>query len=178
MPRKPIDVVGATNTKRSRRAGPLVVVVAMAVGACAPARSPADRAAEMERATCGPDVPEASITPLFERGAIESVEPLFETVADAELGREKEVVGAIVHVRALKGVTPEWLDRALECHNARRTLGTVPEVRDDPFWIPDGAVEIDVTSARDGFRVTARGHDASDAQRILTRAHALVGGAK
>lgn len=173
-----MELIGAGRAKAHSMAGALLAVATMTAAACAPARSPVDRATEMERATCGPDVPEASITPVFERGAIESVEPLFDTVADAELGREKEVVGAIVHVRALKGVTPEWLDRALECHNARRTLGSVPEVRDDPFWIPDGTVEIDVTSAHDGFRVTARAHDASGAQQILTRAHGLAGGAK
>ena len=81
-------------------------------------------------------------------------------------------------MRSLKGFTPEWLDRALECHGARRVLGKTPEVPNDPFWLPDGMVDIDVQSDHDGFRVIARGHNASDAREILARAKAFAGVAK
>ena len=132
----------------------------------------------MERSRCGPDVEEASLAPLFDQSAIGGVEPLYTIAADADFGQQEEVTGAVVRVRSLKGFTPEWLDRALECHGARRVLGKTPEVPNDPFWLPDGMVDIDVQSDHDGFRVIARGHNARDAQDILARAKAFAGVAR
>jgi hypothetical protein len=79
-------------------------------------------------------------------------------------------------VLAVKGFTAEWLDRALECHSARRVLGRIPTTTlpDDPFWLPGRMVDIDVGATRAGFQVFIQGQTIKDAQEILSRANAFV----
>jgi hypothetical protein len=79
-------------------------------------------------------------------------------------------------VRALRGVTAEWLDRALECHSARRVLGRIPasDAPNDPFWLPGSVVDIDAESAKDRFVVDVRGATVREGQEILQRANAFV----
>ena len=154
----------------------LLLLALVATAACGRPRSPADEAADMERSRCGPDVDEAQLSPLFDGSAIDRVEALQEDVTSADyLVVHDEVLGAVIFVRAMKGVTPEWLDRALECHSARRVLGRVADIPGDPFWLPGRTVSIDVRSARDELRVEVRGDTQADGEAILARARAFVG---
>jgi hypothetical protein len=138
--------------------------------------SPSEEAAAMERSRCGPDLDEAALDPIFSHRAIESAEPLYaRTVAD-RAGATERLEGAIIYVRAIQGMTPEWLDRALECHSARRVLGKTPDVvaKNDPFWLPGRMVDINAQSVGPGFRVAIRGATPDDAQEILIRANAFA----
>src|SRR5262249_48318968 len=60
----------------------------------------------------------------------------------------------------------------------RAALGKLPPgskpSSSDPFSLPDRLLEIEVTSARDGFRIALRGDLGADAQQILARANAGV----
>jgi hypothetical protein len=78
----------------------------------------------------------------------------------------------------MKGVTAAWLDRALECHSARRVLGRIPpdQIPNDPFWLPGRTVDIDVVATGPEFAATIRSLEVSDAQEILERAKAFVEG--
>ena len=165
----------------------LPFALTVAAAGCAPARSPADQAADMERAQCAPDVPEGSLAPMVGPSAVESVEPLYDVrrvpaqgggrtdAAEEDFGH-REDAGAVIHLRNVGGVTAEWLDRALQCHEARLMLGRIPEIANDPFSLPGGMVAIEVQPAQgnSGFRVTARGHNQDDAHAILARARAYA----
>lgn len=166
---------------------PLALALTVAAGGCTPARSPVDQAADMERAQCAPDVPEAALTPIVKPTAVESVEPLYDVrrvpaqggartdAAEEDFGHQEDA-GAVVHLRNVGGVTAEWLDRALQCHEARLVLGRIPAITNDPFSLPGGmvAIEVQPTQGNTGFRVTARGHDQDDARAILARARAYA----
>jgi hypothetical protein len=141
-----------------------------------PARNPTEQAAAIERSRCGPDLDDTTLEPIFSHRAIESVEPLYARTSSDRAGASTRLQGAVIYVRAIHGVTVEWLDRALECHSARRTLGKIPEdaVRNDPFWLPGRMVDIDTQSMGHGFRVAVSGVTSDDAQEILIRANAFA----
>jgi hypothetical protein len=153
-----------------------VATLGCASGVFAGPRSAVDDAAAIERKQCGPSIDEASLAPLLTGQAIEGVEPAYLAAAPSGShgagGTYKRLAGAVFSVRALKGVSAEWLDRALECHSARRILGRVPasESPTDPFWVPGKLVDIDVKSTGPGFAVSVRSVDIAEAQEILKRA--------
>jgi hypothetical protein len=167
---------------KSRRWLSAILMAAAVSPACAeaapgePARSVADEAAAMERTRCGPDVDESVLAPIVTGQAIDSVEPLYSRSASGKSETGERLHGALIRVRALPGMTAEWLDRALECHSARRLLGRVPReaAPNDPFWLPGRAVDIDAKSGRDVFLVAVEGATLDDAQEVLIRANALM----
>jgi hypothetical protein len=130
----------------------------------------------MERTRCGADLDPKALEPLLDGTAVDSVQPLYANVENAKSGAQSELQGATIRVRALQGVTAEWLDRALECHSAQRVLGRIPEssAPNDPFWLPGRVVDIDAQSARDGFTVAVRGSTSDDARAILARANGFL----
>jgi hypothetical protein len=76
----------------------------------------------------------------------------------------------------VKGFTATWLDRALECHSARRVLGRIPAATlpNDPFWLPGRMVDIEVAATHAGLQVFIRRQNIKDAEEILARANAFV----
>jgi hypothetical protein len=162
-----------------RCAPPAFVAVAMlgcAEASSAPARSPTEEAAVVERSRCGPDLDDTALEPIFSHRAIESAEPLYARTGADRAGTSMRLQGATLYVRAIQGMTVEWLDRALDCHSARRVLGKIPEefARNDPFWLPGRMVDIDTQSVGHGFRVAVRGATPEDAQEILIRANTFA----
>ncbi len=144
-----------------------------------PPRPAVEEAAEMERARCGTDINEDVLAPLFAAETVEAAEPFYAAVASGGRGvggNYSQLIGASIRLRAVKGFTAQWLDRALECHSARRLLGRIPATAllDDPFWLPDRTVRIEVAATHAGFQVFVRGQNIRDAEEILTRANAFV----
>lgn len=138
-------------------------------------QTPAEKAASLERTRCGPDVDGSRLIPIMTGSAVDSVEPLY--TPDARSGSDVRLQGAVVRLRTSGGVTAQWLDRALECHGARRLLQhAAPDekVANDPFWLPGRMVDIDAEPARDAFEVAVRGESTDDAQEILIRANAYL----
>src|SRR5271166_6079851 len=91
-----------------------------------PSKSPTDQATQMVRTRCGPDLDESVLGPVLDGRALKNVEPLYSGTASSEGSKgnnQSELRGAVVNVQAVPGVTAEWLDRALECHSAKRVLG-------------------------------------------------------
>jgi hypothetical protein len=105
--------------------------------------------------------------------AVAGVRPLYSNVEASKSGLQAELRGARLSVRALPGVTPEWLDRALECHGAKAMLGHVTPPANDPFFVPNAFVDVDVFSEKDGFEVQVVGYSPEDAKQILDRANAF-----
>ncbi len=140
-----------------------------------PPQTPTDKAASIERSSCGPDFDDARLVPVVTGTAVDSVEPLYAS-ADAKPGSETRLCGAVIYIRATEGVTSEWLDRALECHAAKRLLRHAAEetMANDPFWLPGRMVDIRTEPAPASFRVAVRGETTDDAQEILIRANAYL----
>lgn len=134
-----------------------------------------EAAAVMVQKRCAPDVDEKSIAPVLSGTAVEHWEPAYFFAATTG-SDSRRLSGAVFTVRAIKGYTAEWLDRALECHSARRTLGRIPSAEEakDPFWLPGKAVDIDVQSTGKDFLVWVRSMDVADANKIVARAKAFT----
>jgi hypothetical protein len=112
------------------------------------------------------------ISPFYHREDITRVEPAYTPSARGK-GDPSTVMGAVVTFRAVKGLSPEWLQRIVNCHIARNNaLGNaMPEMAYCPLE-PKG-VTATVASAGDGFAVRIEAKDAKTAQEVLKRAEAL-----
>jgi hypothetical protein len=164
--------------------GGLAIVAAMtlsglATAACGQpspqgARSPADYAVFMERTRCAPDDDDKTVASVLSGSAVYAVQPLYSQSGAGKSGPQLELRGATVSVAALPGVSAEWLDRALECYGAKATLGHTQTASDDPFWLPNAFIDIDVRQAKDGFDIGLTGFSPDDARRILARAKAFA----
>lgn len=112
------------------------------------------------------------LSPFEHPEEIAAVKPLMERV---QLGRasSERLAGAVVTVRAVPGLTAEWLQRIVDCHLARNaSLGQfVPEMPNCPL-VPKG-VEAKVISAGNGFAVSIRSNDVETAKEILARSQRL-----
>jgi hypothetical protein len=136
-------------------------------------------AGDMERKRCGPDVDEAALAPIFNKEALDGWDIAYLSAASCGAGAGgcyKRLAGVVINIKAVKGFSPEWLNRALECHSARRVLGKIPpgDIPNDPFWLPGKTVDIDVTSTRAEFAATVRTLDPLDAAEIVNRTKAFV----
>lgn len=171
------------NGKTSRKIAAALAMAAVGAAGCElvdfnppPPQTPTDKAASLERSACGPDVDEARLVPVVTGSAVDSVEPLYTGSPDDKSGSPTRLSGAVIRIRAIRGITSEWLDRALECHSAKRLLGHLPveAMANDPFWLPGRMVSIRADPAQDGFMVAVRGESTDDAQEILIRANAYL----
>lgn len=178
--------MNATTTRNVNTSWTIAATLALAAAGAAgceltdlnppPPQTPTDKAASIERSECGPDVDDSRLIPVVTGNAVDSVEPLYVGASDAESGSETRLYGAVIRIRASQGVTPEWLDRALECHGARKLLRHGPDrtLANDPFWLPGRMVDIRTEPAQDSFKVAVRGESTDDAQEILIRANAYL----
>ena len=128
------------------------------------------------RACAGLSEADRDISPFEHREDVVNVAPLFET---RSLGRgsAQQEVGIIVTVRAVPGLTQEWLQRLVDCHLARAAaLGhSMPEMPHCPL-VPHGVDRVAVTSAGGGFEVAI--HTSAQAlPEVRRRAAGLVAGA-
>lgn len=89
---------------------------------------------------------------------VDAVEPLYATVHE-HTSAQKRLLGAKLLVRPAPGITAESLDRAVECHVARRV--------DEPL-------EIAVKRTAAGFEVDVVAPTIADAREVLARAHAFA----
>jgi hypothetical protein len=110
---------------------------------------------------------------LFAPETVESVAPLYYYVPSGNF-RDARLHGAEVRLRPLPGMTPELIGRALMCRSARLVLGHADGGTNEPYWLPDGWVKIDVRSEDASFVVTLDGEDLPEAKEILARAQAFA----
>jgi hypothetical protein len=134
--------------------------------------NPADQGTAIRHIRCTAEFSDATIAPVLDGSAIESVQPIY--IASASKTSDARLQGAAIIVVPAKGETAERLDRALECHQAQPPAveATGATVRPDPFGLPGTMAQIDVTSARDGFRIEVTGSSSVAAREILARAQA------
>jgi hypothetical protein len=125
------------------------------------------------RACVGLADADRDMSPFMHREDIASVREL---VVNSGAGKSRfsRQMGAVVVVRAVPGLTEQWLQRVVDCHLARNAaLGhNLPEMPDCPL-VPNGAAAT-VTPTDAGFAVAIRSDDATVAHEILRRAQSLV----
>jgi hypothetical protein len=134
-------------------------------------RTPADHARKIEPRCRG--FGEASVAPLLQPSAFDSVGPAYSYVKSGPNDPEARLRGARIQVRPLPGMSRESLTRTLECHEARVTLDHLAVPANDPYTLPDRWVDIDVESTGDGFVVLVRADNFDDAHHVLERAKAF-----
>lgn len=91
-----------------------------------------------------------------------------------QLTEGARTVGARIVLRAVPGLTAEWLQRVLECHLARNaSLGhDVPEMSYCPL-VPHG-VTVHVESVADGFAIDMRAEGEEAIAEVARRARLLA----
>jgi hypothetical protein len=138
------------------------------------AASAALREAEA-RACVGIAPGDRDMSPFEHLADIASVDPLTLRESDSRSALPWErTIGVMVTLRAVEGLTAEWLQRVVDCHLARNaSLGhTVPEMPDCPL-VPRGVVAR-VSSTGTGFAVEIRAADQGAARDVLSRAQRLL----
>jgi hypothetical protein len=128
------------------------------------------RATDMERIQC--DSGSTSQDELVRSIAVLHVRPIF-TYMRSNTSSEERVNGAKLLVRPPQGVSAEQLTRILQCHGARALLGQINRnsVPNDPYWLPDTWVSIDVKAEDGTFAVTLSADTVRDNVRVYSRAN-------
>jgi hypothetical protein len=101
---------------------------------------------------------------------IDSVEPAYSYVPAGPNTHDAHLRGAQIRLKPGPGLTKESIQLALECHEAAVTLGRRPPPPDDPYFLPDTWLEINVDSRGDGFIVRVLTDAIDDARSVLARA--------
>jgi hypothetical protein len=126
------------------------------------------------RACVGVSESDRDVSPFFHREDILRVElkPHAAPFVDT-WGNKLPTAGAVITLRAVPGLTVEWLQRIVDCHIARNTaLGyDVPEMSYCPLAVKGATAT--VQSARGAFDVVVVASDTTAIDEIVRRARAL-----
>ena len=103
-------------------------------------------------------------------------QPVYSHVPTSNNNSEERVNGAKLLIRPPKGVSAEEMTRILQCHSARVLLGQVSPaaVPNDPYWLPDTWVDIEVKPEQGNFAVTVSADSVSSNLQVLGRAHSYA----
>jgi hypothetical protein len=141
-------------------------------------RNTVDRAHELsetceEQEDAGPVVVPEALSPSL----IERVEAAY-THMNAGAGGDLRLRGVKLHLRPALNMPVGVLERALECHEARVTLGDATELPDDPYVLPGVWLEIDVSATKEGLVAAVLADGPDDARRVVERAHRFAPSAR
>jgi hypothetical protein len=127
------------------------------------------------RACVGLADADRDMSPFAHREDVASVQPLTVKSAVGKFGSSTRTMGAVVILRAVPGLTAQWLQRVVDCHVARNgALGhDAAEMPDCPL-VPNG-ITANVTPTETGFAVAIQSDDPAVAQEVLRRTQGLVG---
>jgi hypothetical protein len=151
----------------------LVVTAAAALGmtGCSEAASPLARAASVEQAQCGDATSVPEDLAILQDTTVLSIAPTY--VVDTCWGTW-QVSGTKLLMSPPQGVSPERLARVLRCHGARALLRRADaSMVDDPYWSPDGWVDIEATPVAGRLAVVLRADTVQRNIRVLRRATAF-----
>ncbi len=139
--------------------------------ACASQPRASVQAAGVERLQC--DSSSTTQDDVVRSIAVLNVQPLYSHVMTRGNDAEERVSGAKLLVRPPKGVSADQLTRILQCHGARVVLGQLngSAVPNDPYWLPDTWVTIDVEPENGNFAVTISADTVRDNLQVYGRAN-------
>jgi hypothetical protein len=140
------------------------------VGACTGQPRATVQAAGVERMQC--DSSSTSQDGVVRSIAVLHVQPLYSHVRTGNTSEER-VNGANLLVRPPKGVSADQLTRILQCHSARALLGQLNSnaVPNDPYWLPNTWVNIDVKPKNGNFAVSVSADTVRDNLQLYGRAN-------
>jgi hypothetical protein len=140
--------------------------------ACETSVPPSTTAASVEQLQCDSEVTSPAATQLLQANAVLSIMPLYHHIIVNPNNAEDRISGAKLVLRPPSGVSAEELTRILQCHSARVLLGRVSpaEIPDDPYWLADRWLDIQVTSENGNFAVTIVADSVHDNIEVLGRA--------
>ena len=137
-------------------------------------RTPVDRAHELDD-KCK-HVTSDAVAAIVAPAVIDSVEPALSYTSSGPVDRQAHLRGATIHLRPLPSASREWIERALECHQANVTLGGSQAAVDDPYVLAGRWLDIGVESEGDGFVAFVRVDRLEDAREVLERARRFARG--
>jgi hypothetical protein len=146
--------------------------------ACASSgQPPAAQAANVERVQCDGSATTQGEVELLRSVTVLDMEPIYSHVPTANNNTEDRVNGAKLLIRPPKGMDAEEMTRVLQCHSARVLLGQVSgsAVSNDPYWLPDAWVHIEVEPEDGNFAVLLSTDSIHDSLEVLGRAHQYAG---
>jgi len=155
----------------------MFLLVPMVLGmACASTLPPETKAAEVERLQCGGATAEAEDLRVLTDAKVIEARPLYSHVITGNNGLEERVDGTKLVIRPPEGISPERMTRILQCHSARALLGQVDRAKfpDDPFWLPDTWVSIEVKPDNGNYAVTLEANDIPTNLKLAARAKAYA----
>jgi len=140
---------------------------------CSSNPPPSAKAARVERLQCEPGETGQQEEQLIRSTKVLDVEPLYSHVRTSNGNAEERVNGAKLIVRPPQGISAERMTRLLQCHSARVLLGqaNAPSFGDDPYWLPDSWVTIDVKPEDGNFAVTLSADSVRDNLKVFSRAN-------
>lgn len=115
-----------------------------------------------------------NMSPFAHREDVAGVQELRRAPTSAKVGPPPSVVGASVTLRAVPGLTREYLERLVGCHTARNaSMGfAMPEMSYCPLAVKGATASVE--SVTGGFRIDVKSDDPGAAQEIVRRAEALT----
>jgi hypothetical protein len=130
---------------------------------------------DAEAAACaGLNEEDRDTSPFDHREDIVSSEPLQSIASGGKGGSSQRLLGASLTVKAVPGLTKEYLQRLVNCHSARNaSMGfAMQEMTSCPLSVKGSSATVE--SAGAGFRVDIRADDSQAANEVLRRAKALT----
>jgi len=145
--------------------------------ACSVSVPPTSRAAAVEHRQCAGSEgsQQQDDIRLLQATTVLGAEPLYSHM-HTNTNDEERVSGAKLIIRPPQGVSADRLAALLQCHSARLLLGQVDrsQLPDDPYWLPQAWVDIDVTPQAGNFVVTLSADSVSKNLQVLQRATAFA----
>lgn len=131
-----------------------------------------EQSAAAESEHCRGFAASTALADMVRADSIERTEALYATVRSGRGDHATRLMGALITLKPLPGVTAEWLQRALLCRQV--TQVSTHATGDDPYWLPDAWLDVSVKSNGDAFSVLLKHEDLFRAQAVLARARAYA----
>jgi hypothetical protein len=144
---------------------------------CAATLPPATQAAEVERVQCDSGKASDAELQIVQSASVIQAEPLYSHVlTHGGNDAERRVDGAKLVIRPPEGVSADRMTRILQCHGARALLGKLDHASlpEDPFWLPDTWVTVEVKPENGNYSVTLEANDAPSNIKLAARAMAFA----
>jgi hypothetical protein len=153
----------------------MVAGLASLTAACAARPEANVKAAAAEQLQCDRSSASGDDVRILQQTTVLSAGPLYSHVITKD-SSDNRITGAKLLVRAPEGVSTDRLTRVLQCHSAQVLLGQVDPSRfaDEPYWLPNTWLDIDVKSENGNFLVVLRADNIPDGLQVLHRATAFV----
>jgi hypothetical protein len=132
------------------------------------------KAAQLEQAECSPTAAHDDLR-LLQSARVLKAEPVYAHVHTNDTDEER-VDGARLVISAPDGVSAERLAQTLQCHSAAALLGQIDSSKfsNDPTWLPNAWLDIDVRPQGENFAVTLSANTVARNLKVLQRATAFA----